>query len=324
MPNYTAVNRERLSSGPVMSTLMQFKRYGVHMYNTAATLLYEMNHGDKESRWVAAKTMASLVTTHAMLAGVLTLIADPLRYFMGTYDLVTGKASTSGFHDYTNDARKGFDDLLGPVIGKNATEAIMMGLPHLLGMDWSKRTGIANMLEMPEMSGFNKKGMQDLLFGLATGATGENLSTMVDGAGKLLNGDVSGFLGVLPRVLRDAMKAAELASHGLIDSTGKTIAGPEKFGWGSIASQAIGIQPSSVTEQRAGRGAVLEAEQEQKANKTRLSNRWLNAAPADRPAIWQQIMQFNRDPHNKGAAISRDTLVKDLENRRKQAKAPFG
>ena len=68
-------------------------------------------------------------------------------------------------------------------------------------------------MEVPEMDGFNKKGAAQVLLGLATGATGENLQNIVDGAAKLFHGDVQGMLTTaIPRVFRDAMKGVTLVT----------------------------------------------------------------------------------------------------------------
>ena len=316
MPNYTIGNRERIAQGPIAGSLLQFKRYGMHMYALMANLAREAAHGPNKLE--SAKALAGILGTHAMMAGVLTLIADPLRYIGGAYDIATGAPS---FHNYQNNAR-GF---LADVFGRELGETIALGLPHLFGQDLHRRVGVANLLEVPEMDGFNKKGAAQVLLGLATGATGENLQNLVDGAAKFMHGDVQGFLTTaIPRVFRDAMKGVSLATQGLKDPTGKVIIPPEKIRTATAITQALGIQPTQVSETRASRNAVIEARDEQKAQKAQLSQAWVQASPTDRAAVMSQIRQFNADPHNLGARITVDQLHKDLQAARKQERAPLG
>jgi hypothetical protein len=249
-----------------------------------------------------------------MMAGALTLIADPLRYIGGAYDIATGAPK---FHNYENDVRGFLASTFGPEMG----EVISRGLPHALGMDLHRRVGLANLLEVPEMDGFNKKGAAQVLLGLTTGATGENLANLVDGAGKFMNGDVGGFLHTaIPRPFRDAYKGIELATQGVKDTTGKVILPPEKLGAGAAIAQAVGIQPAAVSEFREGRAAVLEAREEQRAEHTRLAQRWLAAAPEDRAAVMSEIRTFNADPRNMAARITMDQLIKAQQQQRKDAR----
>jgi hypothetical protein len=317
MPNYTTGNREAIARLPLMSPLLQFKRYGLHMYALMGNLARESFHGaDKAAQWEARKAFAGILATHAMMAGVLTLIADPLRYIGGAWDAVTGKPK---FHDYQNDVR-GF---LTDTFGLEAGEIIARGLPHAVGIDLHRRVGLANLLEIPEMDGFDKKGAAQVLLGLATGATGENLANMVDGVAKFHNGDIAGTLkAMLPRVVRDPVKAFDLADRGVTDSTGKTILAPDKLSTGDIAAQAAGFQPARVSEFREGRNAVLEARQEQQSEHTRLVNRWLAADPGERQNVMQEIRLFNQNPaHPK---ITMERLLRAQQQRRKDAARPGG
>jgi hypothetical protein len=197
----------------------------------------------------------------------------------------------------------------------------------MMGMDIHRRVGLANLLEVPEMSGFNKQGAAQVLLGLATGATGENLQNLVDGLGKFMQGDVPGFLkAAAPRPFRDVYKGVEAATEGIKDKTGKVILPPEKVGTGGGVLQALGFQPAAVSEFREGRNAVLEAREEQRSERTQLTDRWLAAAPGDRAAVWSEIAQWNADPHNLAERIQVGQLMRQLNQRRKDEtqKGSFG
>ena len=317
MPNYNIGNKARIGTshgtlGAIGSPLFQFKNYGLHMYTTLANLAAESMHGD--NKWEARKALALTMATHAAMAGVLGLpIADALRYIGGAYDLITGQPKP---HSYENDLRRALGDAFGPVWG----DIISGGLPHALGFDVQHRTGLANMLEMPDMKSFDADGAKDLLFGLATGATGENLENVITGFEKILQGDpLGGIQAAIPRPFRDLMKASNLASRGVVTQRGRTILPADKITTGDVAYQALGFQPSRVTEAREGSYAVQEARDEAQAAQKKLSSAWVSAAPQDRPAIMSQIREFNADPKHQGFAIRQDQLLKDLNQRRKEA-----
>jgi hypothetical protein len=316
MPNYTTGNRELIARHPIMSPLLQFKRYGMHMYALMANLTREgLNGPNKREAW---QSLAGILTTHALMAGTLTLIADPLRYIGGAYDIATGQ---SKFHDYQTGVRRFYADTFGPEVG----EVLSRGLPHLAGIDLHRRVGLANLLEIPEMSGFSKDGAGQVLLGLMTGATGENLQNLVAGLAKLTHGDWRGGMELaIPRVFRDAMKGADIATSGVRDSTGKVVLPPEEVGIGGGIAQALGFQPAAVSEFRERRNAVLQAREEATSAHTQLTNAWLAASPADRPAIMSQIREFNADPMHRGFQIKMDQLLRDAQARRKQTSMPFG
>lgn len=316
-PNYTVGNRERISSGPIGSTLMQFKRYGLHMYALMANLAKESMHGPNRAE--AAKGLAGIIATHSLLAGSLTMLADPLRYIGGLYDVATFAPT---FRNRQVDVRNFFADTFGPEMG----ELISRGLPHLAGIDLHARTGLENLLNIPEMDGFNKKGAAQVLLGLATGASGENLTSLVDGLSKLTQqGDWHGAMNtMLPRSARDVSKAIGLADEGLKDTRGQVLRTPEELGAGAPIAQALGFQPTAVSEFREGRNAVIQARQEQQAEHTRLVRAWVQAAPEDRAEIRSQIGQWNQDPANMAARITMSQLIQAQQAAKKQAKAPYG
>jgi hypothetical protein len=322
MPNYQLKARiasQRGFLGPFGAPLMQFKNYGLHELSLLANLTRDAMSRSKtpEERWTAAKGLAGILATRAMLAGVLTFTGDATRYIGGAYDLFTGADKP---HNYQNNIRRFITEALGPELG----EVVARGVPHALGIDLHRRVGLENLLEIPEMTSFGKEGAGQVLLGLATGATGENLETSWGGFTKLMHGDLSGLQDLIPRPIRDAMKAYNLAETGITDRQGKVILPPAQIGAGGVAAQALGFQPAAVSEFREGRNAVLEAREEAQSAAKQLSQRWLQADPTDRPAIMSEIRQYNADPAHQGMTITVEQLMKDLQSRRKQATMPFG
>lgn len=315
MPNYNMANRGSIDR--YLGPLLQFKRYGIHMYSLIGNLAREMAHGDH--KFEAAKALTGLALTHAMMAGAITTIADPLRYFMGAYDLITtGKAK-----DHQAAVRGWLSDTFGQQLG----EIIGRGVPHVLGVDMRHRVGLENLLELPELDGLDKDSIGKFLLGLTTGATGESMIDQGVAAGKLIHGDIGGFLkGVVPRLLRDPMKAFDLAEKGVTDSKGKTVLPASRLSAGDVAAQALGFQPATVSEFREGRNAVLQQREELTSEHSRLEQKYLNASPAERSSVLQEIHEFNADPTTKrwGGQLTMDQLMKAQAAGKKADRAPFG
>jgi hypothetical protein len=320
MPNYGAGNKARIATakgplGVIGSPLFQFKNYGLHMYSVLSNLAQQsMKGASREERWEARKAFAGLLATHSMMAGVLTLIADPLRYIGGAYDLATGASKP---HDYQNDVRGWMADTFGPELA----EVMARGLPHAIGMDVHRRVGLANLLEIPEMPSFDAAGAGEMIAGVMTGATGENLANIVDGLGKLARGDVlGGVQAAIPRPIRDVIKAGKLATQGVTDSKHRPILPAEKLSGWDVGLQAVGFQPSKITEFREGRAAVLEAETEAKDMRSRLTNAWITADPEDRGQVMAEIQRFNGEHPAQRITVSQ--LMRNLAQLRKQGQNP--
>jgi hypothetical protein len=320
MPNYNIGNKARIATshgtlGALGSPLFQFKNYGLHMYTTLANLAQESMRGENKAE--ARKAFALMLATHAAMAGVLGLpIADAIRYVGGAYDLLTGAAKP---HNYENDLRQGIANVFGPELG----ELISRGLPHALGIDVHRRVSLSNLLEIPEMSSFDKSGAGEVLTGLMTGATGENLANAFAGFTKFLQGDIpGGAQAMIPRPLRDIMKASGLAEKGVTTQRGRVLVPPEKLGPGAITAQALGFQPAIASEARERSAAMQQAHDEAEAEHKRLTDRYLAATPLERQDVWQEIMLYNQDPRNLGTRITKQQLLIDQEQRRKLAAQP--
>lgn len=321
MPNYNLGNKARIATtkgafGPLGSPMMQFKNYGFHELGVLANLAKQSfaklpSEERTEARWA----LAGVLATRAMMAGSLTLIADPIRYVMGAYDKISGADKP---HDYQADVRQWVASWAGPELGAVLTR----GLPYLIGMDIHRRVGLANILEIPELESFDGKGMLKAAASAFFGASGENAANISEGLSKLANGDVGGWLKTLaPRPIRQAMQAINLANNGLQDSRGQTILSPDKISPLDVAYQAAGFQPARISEFREGRNAVIQKRDELKTERTRLVNQWLSAAPADRPTIMHQIHDWSQE---NGERITMAQLLKAERQRRKQSNAPFG
>lgn len=319
IPNYNYLNKPRLATaqgplGGLAVPMSQFKIYGAHMYTMMANLVHGWTHGaTPEARREARYALLGILATHGAMAGVFGLIGDPIRWLGGAYDLVTGADKP---HDYQNDGRRMLADVFGPQAG----ELISRGLPHALGMDIHRRIELSNALEAPDLEDFSKKGWALAAVQAVTGASGEDATTVAGGLSKLAHGDIEGGLkDMIPRIVRDPFKAYTMATDGIKDSKGKTILDPGKLSALDVGYQAVGIQPSRVTEFREARAATLEARDETKSARSALVQAWVSAKPDDREAAHDEIRAYNHA--NPGAKITTEQLLQ-ARQRAKTENAP--
>lgn len=316
-PNYNLGNKNRFSTsagplGGAAAPITQFKQYGFFAYGMLGNLAKASIHGSGEfSKGEARKALAGVLASHAMMAGSLTLIADPLRYVGGLYDWISGAAKP---HDYQNDVRGWMSDIAGPEVAA----LVARGVGEYLGASIYRRVGYANPLEIPALESYDKAGFMKMVGTAVSGAAGEDADVFANGMQKALNGDIMGGLeGMVPRPLRDAGKAYKLATQGVTDSRGKPILGANKISPYDVGLQAIGFNPTRVAEVREGRAAVMEREEEWKHERTQLEQRWLQSDQTDRAAVMSQIREFNQGHH--GMPITVGQLLQQLRNNRKQA-----
>jgi hypothetical protein len=285
---------------------MQFKNYGIHMYGVMANLLKtSLEHAPSAERAEARKAFAGVLASHALMAGGLTLIADPLRLVGGLYDWITGAQHP---HDYQADVRGFLSDTFGPELG----EIVARGVPHAVGIDIHNRVGLSNLLELPEIDSFDSKGFISAVGTMLTGASGEDALNMVNGIKQMWNGDyLKGSEALLPRIIADPMKAYGLAENGVPGTKGGQGLPASRISTGDVLARAVGFQPSDVTEYREGREAVQQAMQETKSTRNSLISGWVQAVGDDRGAVMAQIRQFNEQ--NPGEAIQMPQLVRALQ-----------
>jgi hypothetical protein len=321
MPNYNLANKPRIATdkgplGAMAAPIMQFKMYGFHMYGVLANLVHSSIHGaSKEDRIEARKALAGIMATRALMAGTLTLVADPLRWIGGLYDWVTGADRP---HDYQADVRSWIADAFGPELG----EVISRGLPHAAGIDIHRRIGLDNMLNFPDLQEFSSKGYAQAFATAISGAAGQDAAQMADGARKIWNGDIGrGITDFIPvRMVRDFIKAGVLAEHGVVDSHGNPIMSADKVSAGNVAAQATGFQPSRVSEFRERRNAILQARGEVSAERTKILSRYAAAAPEDRADALDDVRAYNQA--HPTATITRSQMLQAIRRRQDMVKNP--
>lgn len=320
LPNYNFHNKNRISTpqgvlGPLAPVVSQFKQYGYFMYNMMGGLAHQaMKSEDPTARKEAAWALAGVLASHAVVAGILSNpFMDAFHVAAGVYDWAIGDKQP---HDFDNDIRSWLAEMVGP----GAAEVVSRGLPHAVGFDLHRRVGLGNLLEMPQIEAFDKAHFLGAIGSVFTGASGEDALQIGQSVKDLANGDwKKGIQNMVPRVIRDPMKAYDLANRGVVDSKGKTVLSPDLLSSGDIAYQALGFQPSRVTEFREGKQAVIEARQESRDAHQRVMDQVLRADPDDRADAMLEVQAYNaNNPENR---VTYAQILQAMQRQKNQAKA---
>jgi hypothetical protein len=117
------------------------------------------------------------------------------------------------------------------------------------------------------------------------------------------------------------MTAYELATKGVVTQAGRTILPASKITPYDVAVQALGFQPSRVSEAREGSAAVEQRRDEAKAAHTKLVQQYV-AKPEQRGSIMAKIRAFNLDPANASAKIAIPQLNNAVKEQTKRSQQP--
>jgi hypothetical protein len=322
MPNYNLANKSRISTsagmlGGMAGPMTQFKQYGFHAYGILANAVKaSFSKLPSEQRNEARYALAGMLATHALTAGTFTLIADPLRYIMGLYDWMTGAAKP---HDYQADLRNGLSHLVGPTFAEFLSRG---AINTFLGASVHHRVGFANMFEMPPIESFDTAGYLKAVGTAFAGASGEDAIKFAQGMQAFGQGDWgAGFKAMVPRPIRDAMSAYELATKGVTTQRGRTLLPASKITPYDVGLQALGFQPSRVNEAREGSAAIEQRRDEAKAGHDKLVQQY-TAKPDKRADIMTKVRAFNLDPNNASAKIDMKQLNNAVKQQTKRAQQP--
>jgi hypothetical protein len=318
-PNFSQGNKARIATkaGPLgwaAGPITQFKNFGLHQYGVLINLARDgIRSSDPEVRRESRRAFAGVMVSHALMAGGMTWLADPLRYIGGAYDAIFNTSP----HNYQDNVRGWISD----VFGKNLGEVLARGLPHLAGIDLHRRSGIDDVLGIPPLESFDSKGLVKMIGTAVLGASGRSAGNTMQGAIKLIHGDVAGGIhDMVPRMFRDPMDAAAFGAKGVTDSQGKTTLPASQISAATVIAKGLGFQPSQITEFREGREADRSKLFETRAERNQLAQQWMSAKPADRAALMPKLREFNQA--NPGAQLTVDQLLKMQQSARKDQASP--
>jgi hypothetical protein len=244
---YSASNTAPIFKNPLLRATLQFHQQPMNLAFMLYRNAYKAFRGDTEARW----TLAYQLGTAAMLGGMGGMPMDlPKLAGLATMPVTGMKPS-----DWDDKMRRGIAD----TVGSTATNAIMEGLPGLmgpLGPSLGHRMGFDAGLLNDEPSSASSGDIMSWVGKNVAGAPGGMLLDWLDGMHALEGGDFQkAGEKFLPGSLKDFAKAYRLGTSG-VQVGGKTI---RPASYGDAMLQTLGFSGVERERQMEGHYKLQEA-----------------------------------------------------------------
>ncbi len=294
--DYSSANQPRFFDArkyPWLAPAFTFKKYATGLYWLVGHSAYQSIKGmTPEERTVARRQFAMLMASHVLMAGTLGLPTDPIK-------LVAGAAALAMGEDQPYDWEGWYRTQLANAVGKEAGEVIAHGLPNAIGLDLSHRVGLDGLLWNQDVRDFKSDTISGDIGNFLLGAPGSTMLQGFNAAQQMRNGNTGKAVeALLPRVLRDGIRAFRYGDAGETSASGHQVFGP--IGSAGMFYQALGFTPSSVSEGREAQASIANAAAAQKTGRAHLVDQWIQGAGQDRSTTFAAVQRFNAaNPHDK-------------------------
>lgn len=310
--DYSSNNRPRVMQGNVARVLLLFKQYGQNMvYTFARSAQQSLQGATPEARAQARKTLAGLLTTHAMAAGVLGL---PM-----VTTLLAAASMLGGDDDEPWDAEVALRNLLADTFGHKPAEVLAHGLSRLTPWDISGRVGLDKLIFPDVQEGLEGQRLAESAMAAALGPVAGIGINALKGLQEMGEGRYQrGLETMAPSVLRGLLKALRYETEGVKDKTGIVV--QDEVDAAALWGQAAGFSPSSVRNAYEGKSAVVGHDRALQARRSALMERFAMAAMAEdeegKAEAREAIQRFNEK--NPGRRILPMQLARSIAVRHKR------
>jgi GH24 family phage-related lysozyme (muramidase) len=327
--DYTMLNRPRwfaVNDLARAATMFKIHPLGVYSYIIHNTRKALGHNATAEQKAEARRGLSTFLLMHGALAGgVGSLLAEPIKAAIGLVNyLFDGDDDDSWLDNPELAMRDAIYEFTGD---KKVAEVLTYGLPRAAGVDLSSRVGLQSLMLMWQEGdnawqtawGTATKSLVGPIFGYSD-SINKTVSALQAGAGmeKALE-------YMLPKGVRDSMRAIRYKSEGMTDFTGSVIIAPEEFTPWELAVRAFGFstgREAEVYEKRQTVGKLI--------RKTELKRKELIASyhtADDKGAAWARIQEFNEGlPEDmwQEQKITQATLARSRAERRKKERETIG
>jgi hypothetical protein len=291
--------------------MLMFKQHVQHMYyymiRNAA--IAANSKADPAERATARKALAYLVLMHVMAAGVVGGTPEMAKWLLALGYWALG-------YDEPFEYDRMMRNLAYDVFGEAGATFASQGLFGFLGMDISGRVGIDSMLMYDGINTANRDSFFASVMELAGGPLAGLAGRAVDAKSKIQTGMYGRAAeDLLPKAMRDPVRAYRLSTEGFKDLSGKTYLDADAYSWWDFAQQTVGFTPKTSSDVAASRSLGV-TRTRMMERRERFFTRFYNAkTAAEREAILDDIRVWNHDnPHFR---ITRDSIVRSVQQRRR-------
>lgn len=298
---YSETNKPTWQRNPWVRPATQFKQFGKSVYEMLGK--HVSNAIDRDlppaERKAARRALGGLFVAHTVVAGAMGLPWEPVRaMLLGAKTLGMINKDWDDVESGVREAAVKFGKLAGldSKTAKIASEALMKGLPRLLGMDMSPGLGIDNMLLFGSpRSGTDRDYDNNLMawaFQMFTGAPMALAIQGFHGVRDLISGDYASAIEKLApmKIISDVTKAEEGYRLGKQDARGRQKQRP--YTPYEAGLKAAGIPTRVDAEQGAYAHQVFQEGQEARTAKSKATAAWIAAkSPEEKDKAFQRARE---------------------------------
>lgn len=316
--DYANSSRPRILQSDFAKIVGVFMSYQLNVWYRIFRDIHQSFAGDNaQARKEARYQLGGLMAMQTLLGGT-------SGFFM--YNVLMGIAGMF-FDDEDNpfSFKHEVETAIYDLFGKSVGGMIINGVPgHLTGIDLTSRVGMADFfLRMPDGSNEGKDWWLEFVAG-SLGASVGAVGNMVVGAHYMREGDTArGAELMVPKAIKDLMKAWRYANEGLLTRKGDVILPKDDMQVWDIVKQASGFTPAKVSTAHELRGRKYDAQNRIKNERSTLINRFAtairNGDQDARKRVIQQIIAWNKRSYAKALPITRETLERSLKTRARLA-----
>lgn len=290
--NYSASNTAPIMNHPALRLALQFKKYGLGMYQflgEQSAIMLDKTKTPQE-RKAALKALSYTIAMHVLVAGAMGLPTEPIK-------LIVTAANGLGVMDWNwqdveNEQRRLAADLFGAKFG----EIVSRGVPRALGIDLSSRMGIDTLMgPLGEPRSNEAQDWKAYAWDSLSGAPVGLVADWAKGVNDLAQGDfVRAAERLVPvKAFSDSVKAYRTMTEGNVsERTGKQVMSPYSVSEGLL--RATGFGPAREAESFEQSSTFYRNKDYVDQKTTEFKRAWVEATGAARGRLWKDVQKFNR------------------------------
>lgn len=313
--DYSNTSRPRLMHSDTMKILLVFRNFQLNMLFRLFRDVYQAMHGDsKEARREALTQLAGITGMMMLNAGITG------TWLFGIAMLMAGLFLGDG-EDPEEELKKGMVNILGP----NLAGLALYGVPgHVTGTALSESVGMPDLwFRSPDSE---KEGEEAMNFWVSQllGAVPAIAAQMFRGVSYIKKGEeYRGIETMLPKMLKDPMKAYRYATEGAKNMKGDTVADVR---WPDVVKQATGFTPARISEQYKINNLNYNKQQLILKSRKQLMDDYYKATQADdEKAVDEVISKIEKhNEKNPDQPITAKGLIQSAKTRQKGSENAVG
>jgi hypothetical protein len=315
--DYSGINAPRIlsSMGGWTKVMFQFRKFQLIQIGLLVRSIANITRTQGAAeKLVASKQLAYLLSTHGLVGGAMGL---PMANIIGW-----AAAMVAGGDDDPKDAEL----LARKAIGnKQIADLVLKGLPAMAGIDVSGRLGMGqtfSIMPFVEME-FSRDGYAAMFTQLMGGPSAALGMSIWDATGMMFNNNFQlGFAQMMPRGLRDMMRAGVYATRGVTrrNATQDTAISADDLSWFDLGGQFLGWPTKALTDRQNVNRWLTDTEKHFGERVSALQYDYVNAkTSAEKMRVRQEFLKLQQTRREYGFKTQKMTTLTDApKNKRKR------